>query len=173
MRRSDSFVIRLAIYAAAAVLVLAAVLLAVSVAREVTWKSKLSDTALVEEGLKASASLTDFTQGRQANEPSVDYDNWNKSVQRLTLYTQESQNLYDRDYGPRIAFLRDEFAHRGFSDQELDQAYQNPVNYIGLRTVAVRLGVLSYKLKESIRIKGKQNYPSTNTEGPPGPPQTR
>ena len=64
----------------------------------------------------------------------------------MVKYYQETINLYSQKFGSRVVYTRNELAKRGLSDKILDENYENPVNYFGIRTVAERLGALAQQL---------------------------
>ncbi len=120
---------------------------------------QLSDRDLKEQSLDLAKQLILLVNERQANDPLIDFQNWDKSwdeftknekwyeyTKRLIRYNQETNNIYFRDYAPKVAKLREEFLKRGLIDKKLDMFYERPTNYIGLQIVAFRLAGLANKL---------------------------
>lgn len=107
---------------------------------------QLTDEELKKEGLKTAKELMDMVIERQANEPNIDFNNWQESTQNQIKYSQETQNLYYRNFASHIAFLRGEFIKRGKQDKDLDLFYEHPTNYLGMRTLASKLALLAESL---------------------------
>ena len=85
-------------------------------------------------------------QARQATEPAFDFEQFDRSTSSLIKHSQETNNIYCRDFAGISSNLRDEFHKRNLRDDELDRSYEHPTNYIGLRIVAMRLAALAEKI---------------------------
>lgn len=59
----------------------------------------------------------------------------------------ETRNLYIQRFSSKASFYYDEFKKRGMVDSELDLLINDPVNSIGMRDVAIKLGAFAYELK--------------------------
>jgi hypothetical protein len=108
---------------------------------------RLSDAELKTQVLAVSKRLMDFVQERQANEPAFSFNTFEESSNALIRHSQESQNLYARDFAGEVSNLRDELIKRKLQDKELDQFFEHPTNHIGLRILAVKLAALGEKLR--------------------------
>ena len=111
---------------------------------------QLTDEQLNTVALDTARALMEFVSERQAAEPNIDFENWNESTQAQIKYSQETQNIYYRDFGGKIGHYRNEFLKRGLSDKDINMFYEHPTNYIGMRTVAMKLAELAYKLENGI-----------------------
>jgi len=107
---------------------------------------RTSDQDLKKQALEVARNLMDLVQTRQSSEPTFSFDRFHESSEALGRHSQETQNLYVRDFAGRIAFLRQELLKRKLQDKELDSFYEHPTNYIGLRIVAMRLAALAEQL---------------------------
>lgn len=107
---------------------------------------KTSDQDLKDQALDVARNLMDLVQTRQSSEPAFSFDRFHESSAALIRHSQETQNLYVRDFAGKIAFLRQELIKRNLQDKELDNFYEHPTNYIGLRNVAMRLAALAEQL---------------------------
>ena len=110
---------------------------------------KMSDIDLKNQALSLAKQLMDFVQIRQDAEPPFTFERFEESSSLLIKHSQTTQNLYARDFAGQLANLRIELIKRGLQDRELDQFYQHPTNYIGLRILAMRLAALG----EQVRAK--------------------
>lgn len=110
---------------------------------------RLSDAELKKQSSQLARELMDFVQSRQASEPPFAFESFKESSNALVRHSQETQNLYARDFAGKIGWLRQELIKRKLQDQEFDQFYEHPTNYIGLRILAMRLASLG----EQVRVK--------------------
>ena len=101
------------------------------------------------DALKLSEDLSEFLRVRQLDEPQILYDDWENSTNRMIQYSQETMNLYYRDYAPRVADIRQEFIERGITDEEFDRLYEYPTNQLGLQALALKIVELSLTLEET------------------------
>jgi hypothetical protein len=106
----------------------------------------LSDAQLKIQALETARNIMTMVSERQSNEPPVDFNNWEASTQAMIRHGQETQNIYFREYAAKVAHLREEFLKRGLRDKDLDMFYEHPTNFIGLRILATKLGLLANKL---------------------------
>lgn len=88
---------------------------------------------------------------RQLLEPRIDFNNFQESTNRMINYSQQTLNIYYKNYYGKVAALRDEFIKRNLKSKELNQFYKFPTNYIGLSQVGSSLSELTEKLY--IKIK--------------------
>lgn len=107
---------------------------------------RLTDEQLKNGALDTAKGLVAFVTKRQAGDPNIDFENWNESTQAQIKYSQETQNIYYRDFAGKIGHYREEFIKRNLSDKDLNMFYEHPTNYIGMRTVAMKLAELAHKL---------------------------
>ncbi|MEW6173542.1 MAG: hypothetical protein AB1510_10850 [Bacillota bacterium] len=108
---------------------------------------RLTDAELKNKAQETARSLMEMVQARQNSEPDFDFDRFQESSNVLIKHSQETNNVYYRDFAGTVANLREEFLKRNIKDHELDQFYEHPTNYIGLRIVAIRLAAMAEKLR--------------------------
>ncbi len=109
---------------------------------------RMSDAELKSQSISVAKSLMDFVQERQENEPVFKFEAFEESSDALTKHSRETQNYYTKEFAGKISNLRDELLKRKLQDRDLDMFYQHPTNYIGLRTVAMRLAAFGEKLRD-------------------------
>lgn len=110
---------------------------------------RMSDAELKTQVMALAKRIMDFVQERQAHEPVFDFKVFQESSNALIKHSQQTQNYYAKEFASQVSNLRDELLKRKLQDRELDMFFEHPTNYIGLRTVAVRLATLA----EKIRVK--------------------
>ena len=108
---------------------------------------RMSDTELRDKSREIAKRLMDVVQSRQASEPTFDFESFHASSSAQIKHSQETQNLYYRDFAGPITNMREEFLKRKMHDKELDRYYEHPTNYIGLRIVAMRLAALAERIR--------------------------
>ena len=109
-------------------------------------KRTLSDEELKKQSSLLAKDLMKFVIDRQKNEPQIDFDNWKESTNSQIKYSQETNNIFYRDYAGKVSNARDEFLKRGLKHKNLDRFYEHPTNYIGLRELSAALSALSEKI---------------------------
>lgn len=107
---------------------------------------RTSDKELKEQALDVARNLMDLVQTRQSSEPIFSFERFREFSNTISRHSQETQNLYAKEFAGKIAFLRQELLKRNLQDKELDNFYEHPTNYIGLRNVAMRLAALAEQL---------------------------
>jgi hypothetical protein len=111
-------------------------------------KFKLTNAQLREQAMQLSNDINFFVQDRMENEPQIDYNNWQDSVNKLTQYSQASVTLYFVKYNQRLADVRQEFILRKITDTDFEQFYNLPTNYIGMQIVSQRLSIMIAQLPQ-------------------------
>ena len=106
----------------------------------------LTDAKLKTQALETARNIMTMVSERQASEPPIDFKNWEASTQAMIRHSQETQNIYYKEYAAKVAHFREEFLKRELRDKELDMFYAHPTNYIGLRILATKLGLLANKI---------------------------
>ncbi len=105
---------------------------------------------LALQARRTAAHLMDFAQARaqlNARDLNESVDQYRK---RISAENAETQFLYTHEFYGQVAHLRDEFARRGVTDNELDKFYGEPVYPVGIREVGQRLYVLAHRTDPSI-----------------------
>ena len=108
---------------------------------------RMSDSELKKEASEVAREMMEFVQLRQGSEPEFSFESFQALTQDLIRHSQETQNLYYRDFSGRVSKLLDEFLKRKLQNKELDSFYEHPTNYIGLRIVAMQLASLAEKVR--------------------------
>ena len=108
---------------------------------------KISDQNLKDESKEIAQKIMELVESRQAGEPHVDFNDFQNTTNRMIRHSQETQNLYAKDYAGKVHALRDEFLKRSLQNEDLDRFYQHPTNYLGLKALAIGLAALSEQLK--------------------------
>ena len=115
---------------------------------KVKWSGqKTSDQNLKDESKEIAQKIMELVESRQAGEPHVDFNDFQNTTNRMIRHSQETQNLYAKDYAGKVHALRDEFLKRSLQNEDLDRFYQHPTNYLGLKALAIGLAALSEQLK--------------------------
>ena len=112
-------------------------------------KFHLTNEQLRTQALDLSDIIMDFVRDRQNNEPQIinnNDNNWNATTQEFIQYYNETINLYIQRYASRVNSCYSEFKKRKITDEELERLKGYPVNYIGIRMVAIGLGTLGRNL---------------------------
>lgn len=107
---------------------------------------RMEVNALYSDAIEVSRQILDFVTDRQRNEPAIDFDNWDESTRKQMEYSTETNNQYTARFGGKTLALRDEFRRHHLMDKELDRFVEHPTNYIGMRTVGMRLAALAHSL---------------------------
>jgi len=112
-------------------------------------RHKMTRAGLRKRALEASEALVEFVYEREAGRPANDtvVTDHEYLHRRITLYDEETQRIYARDYLPEIADLREQFARRGIRNDALDRVYEDALNEGDLRTVSTALGEMTNKLR--------------------------
>jgi hypothetical protein len=87
---------------------------------------RTSDQELKKQALEVARNLMDLVQTRQRSEPAFSFDRFHESSEALSRHSQETQNLYVKEFAGKIAFLRQELLKRNLQDKELDSFYEHP-----------------------------------------------
>jgi hypothetical protein len=108
----------------------------------------MTNSSLKDKTLELCRELTDFTNERQQGEPEIRWNDFQNSSKALTSYSQETINLYAQKYGSKALAYYYEFQKRNMTnDSYLEEEIKAPVNYLGMRDIAIKLGALAYQLK--------------------------
>ncbi|MGV9142041.1 MAG: hypothetical protein ACOC1X_03795 [Promethearchaeota archaeon] len=113
---------------------------------ELSEVSELSDKELKMETKKLFKNIYLFLREREANEPEIDFDNWEESTKRQIVYSRETMNLYKSNFHFEVISIREEYAKRNVTSETLDTYYRHPTNPIGIEQVAYGLVELANKL---------------------------
>ena len=98
---------------------------------------------LALQARRTAAQLIDFARARaQLNARSPDEPADQYRV-RVAAQNAETESFYAKKFYGQIAQLREEFARRGVTDNELDEFYGKPIYPIGIREVGERLYVMA------------------------------
>lgn len=98
--------------------------------------------------LAESEALIALVERRELGRPPNDsvIEDHKYPHRRVTLYDEQTQRIYARDYLPRIADLREQFTKRGVRSRALDTFYESPQNGADLRTVSTALVEMTQRL---------------------------
>jgi|GEM_PF-3307010 glucuronate isomerase len=107
---------------------------------------KIPNQKLKEESKEIAQKIMELVKSRQAIESNVDFNDFQNTTNQMIRHSQETQNLYARDYASKVHALRDEFLSRKMKNEDLDRFYQHPTNYLGLKALAIGLATLSEQL---------------------------
>lgn len=112
-------------------------------------RHKMTRAGLRERAIEESEALINFTNDREASRPANDsiVSDHEHPHRRVTLHDEETQVLYARDYLPRVADLREQFAKRGIRSDVLDRVYEDAQNEGDLRTVSTALIEMAKRLR--------------------------
>ena len=110
-------------------------------------KPKLTNATLREETITLYEDIMQFLGEREANVPSIDFNNWEESTNNLTKYYQETMNLYHGNFGPRVVEIREEYLKRGITNDRVEQFYTHPTNPLGIKELAYGLAELASKIE--------------------------
>lgn len=112
-------------------------------------RHRLTRPELRKRALRESERLRNLVDERGTNRPSddpviVDHE---LAHRRVTLYDEETRELYRREHLPAVAELREQFAGRGVRNGLLDDLYENAGNEADLRTLSTALEEMAHRLR--------------------------
>lgn len=74
---------------------------------------------------------------------------WERDVETVLRYEEETAALYEIRFGPQVRRTRDILALERLTDRDLDVFYKRPVNPFQIDVVAKRLIVLAHRLERT------------------------
>jgi hypothetical protein len=107
---------------------------------------KLNNQQLKTQTIQLSNDLNFFVSERRQNEPAIDFKRWKETTDNMIKYSVQSNVLYNLKFDQRLADVKEEYSIRKIVDQEFEQFYKQPTNYIGIQIVSQRLATMAAKL---------------------------
>lgn len=108
--------------------------------------SDIDDDILKEQAIILADDMLFFVEDRKNNQPKTDFDDWETSTQNLIEYNQQTRTLFAVRFNQRLAEIKEEFSIRNIIDEEFDQFYQQPTNYLIMEIVSLRLNAMAARL---------------------------
>lgn len=114
-------------------------------------KMKPEKVSLKTRAKYLSDEILQFTDERRSHEPEFNIEaksdeQIQAAMNQRSKYDQITKSLFSRRFASRIIEIRNELAAAGAVDEELDRHYEYSTNYIVMRIIAVRIGVLAERL---------------------------
>ena len=110
-------------------------------------RHKTTRAGLRQRALEESEALLALIREREAARPAVADEYYEKAHERAIEHDEELRLIYRREYLPRIADLREQFAGRGVREEALDGAYESVRSEAEARTVSTALLVMADRLR--------------------------
>lgn len=108
---------------------------------------KLTNATLRQQTITLYEDIMGFLGEREANEPSIDFNNWEESTNNISRHYQETMNLYHENFGTRVVEIREEYLKRGITNEKVEMFYTHPTNPIGIHELAYGLAELASKIE--------------------------
>ena len=100
--------------------------------------------------IELAGDIANFLRERAAAAPQRPQPaTWDRDVDALLRYEQETSQLFDAEFGAQVRQTRQMMAQRGFVDRDLDAFYRRPANAFQITVVARRLAALAHRLERS------------------------
>ena len=109
----------------------------------------MTDQQLYNESIKISKEMYAFLYNREINEPQIDPNNWNNSINAYEKYSIQTMYMYKYNYVDRLTKLRSEYIKRNIISQDFNNFYANPINPIGIEMVNKDLLQMASQLKSN------------------------
>jgi len=108
---------------------------------------KLTNATLRSQTITLYHDIVEFLRGRVANEPSVDFSNWEESTDNISRYSRETMYSYHENFGSRVVEIREEYLKRGLTSDKVEQLYTHPTNPLGIKELVYGLAELASKIE--------------------------
>ena len=108
--------------------------------------SDIDDNTLKEQAKTLADDIYFFVQDRRDNEPEIDFDDWETSIQNLSEYDNETKALFRVRFNQRLADIKEEFSIRKITDEKFEMHYQFPTNYIVIEIIGLSLNAMASQL---------------------------
>jgi hypothetical protein len=100
--------------------------------------------------IELAGDIANFLRERTSASPQRPQPaTWERDVDALLQYEQETSLLFEAEFGPQVRRTREMLALRGFIDRDLDAFYRRPANAFQITVVARRLAALAHRLERS------------------------
>ena len=107
-------------------------------------------TDLELRSVELSGDIVNFLRERARTAPPRPTPaTWERDVEAVLRYEQETSVLFDAEFGPQARRTRELFSLRGLTDRDLDAFYRRPANAFQIAVVARKLAVLAHRLERS------------------------
>lgn len=107
-------------------------------------RKNVTDEKLASDAIDMSKNILRFVIEREGNFPPNDSFDLQRNHEIQILYILDTQGLFDNNYAPRIAILRNEFLKRGLRDKDLDTILRGGIKDYLL--IALKLHELAKKI---------------------------
>ena len=111
-------------------------------------KHRLTAPELRNQALKESERLAALVDERESGRPEDDPVIRDHQLvhRRFTSHDEETQKIYQREYLPKVAELKEHFAARKIRNGMLDELYATAGNEADLRTISTALQEMAGRL---------------------------
>jgi hypothetical protein len=100
--------------------------------------------------IELSGDIANFLRERGlAAPPRPRPATWDRDVDAVLRYEQETSLLFEAEFGPQVRRTREMLALRGLIDRDLDAFYRRPANAFQITIVAGKLAALARRLERS------------------------
>lgn len=107
-------------------------------------------TDLELRSIELSGDIANFLRERGlAAPPRPRPATWDRDVDAILRYEQETSLLFDAEFGLQVRRTRELLSQRGLTDRDLDAFYRRPANAFQIDVIAKRLAVLARRLERS------------------------
>jgi len=107
-------------------------------------------TELDLRSLELAGDIANFLRERTAaSPPRPQPATWERDVDALLQYEQETSLLFEAEFGRDVRRTRDMMAQRGLTDRDMDAFFRRPANAFQISVVERRLAALAHRLEHS------------------------
>jgi hypothetical protein len=107
-------------------------------------------TELELRTVELSGDVLNFLRQRRLTAPQHPSPaSWERDVDAVLGYEEETATLFDAQFGLQVRRIRDLMALRGLRDRDLDAFYRRPTNAFEINVVAEKLAALAHRLERS------------------------
>jgi hypothetical protein len=107
-------------------------------------------TDLELRAVELSGDIVNFLRERRLTAPPhPSPPTWERDVEAVLGYEQETSALFDAQFGLQVRRIRDLLSLRGLRDRDLDAFYRRPANAFEIGIVAEKVAALARRLERS------------------------
>jgi len=105
---------------------------------------------LALRSLELAGDLENFLrERRRAAPPHPQPATWDRDVDAVLRYEEDTSLLFEAEFGPQVRTARDQLWQRRLIDRDLDVFYRHPANAFEIDVIAQKLAALARRLQRS------------------------